>query len=97
LGSASSICRPLDVNYFLHGLITIETNPDLEEEEREFLMSLSPAYLEWEKQTLDQGKKEGKKEEKQAIALNLLKIGMNVEQVAQLTGLSVEKVKKLNS
>jgi predicted transposase/invertase (TIGR01784 family) len=64
-------------------------------------MSLSPAYLEWEKQTLDQGKKEGKKEgkqeEKQAIALNLLKIGMNVEQVAQLTGLSVEKVKKLNS
>jgi predicted transposase/invertase (TIGR01784 family) len=56
-------------------------------------MSLSPAYLEWEKQTLDQGKKE----EKQAIALNLLKIGMNIEQVAQLTGLSVEKVKKLNS
>jgi len=32
---------------------------------------------------------------KQEIALNLLKIGMSVTQVAQVTGLTVEQVRQL--
>ncbi len=42
-----------------------------------------------------EGKAEGKQEGKQEIALNLLKIGMKVTQVAQVTGLTVEQVRQL--
>jgi len=42
-----------------------------------------------------EGKKEGKKEGKQEIALNLLRIGMDVVQVSQVTGLTVGQVSKL--
>ena len=42
-----------------------------------------------------EGKKEGKKEGKQEIALNLLRIGMDVVQVSQVTGLTIAQVSRL--
>ena len=45
---------------------------------------------------LQKGWKKGKQEGKQEIALNLLKVGMSAEQVAQVTGLTVEQVRQLH-
>jgi predicted transposase/invertase (TIGR01784 family) len=42
-----------------------------------------------------EGKKEGKKEGKQEIALNLLRIGMDIVQVSQVTGLTIAQVSRL--
>ena len=43
-----------------------------------------------------EGRQEGKQEGKQEIAMNLLRVGMSVEQVAQVTGLTVEQVRQLH-
>jgi predicted transposase/invertase (TIGR01784 family) len=43
-----------------------------------------------------EGLQEGRQEERRAIALNLLSSGMSVEQVASLTGLSLEQVQRLS-
>lgn len=45
---------------------------------------------------LQKGWKKGKLEGKQEIALNLLRLGMSVEQVSQVTGLTVEQVCQLH-
>ncbi len=44
-----------------------------------------------------QAKEEGRQEEKQAVALNLLRMGLSAEQVAQGTGLSLEQIQQLQS
>ena len=43
----------------------------------------------------DDGKEEGAKAEKNAIAKNLLKDGMSIESVSKNTGLSIEELQKL--
>ncbi|MDR1235906.1 MAG: Rpn family recombination-promoting nuclease/putative transposase [Holosporaceae bacterium] len=43
------------------------------------------------------GEKKGKAEEKREMALNAVKMGLSVEQVAQLTGLSVQEIENLNN
>jgi len=45
---------------------------------------------------LQKGWKKGKQEGKQEIALNLIKVGMSVDQVSQVTGLTVEQVRELH-
>ncbi|MBD2481128.1 Rpn family recombination-promoting nuclease/putative transposase [Planktothrix sp. FACHB-1365] len=40
-------------------------------------------------------KLEGKQEAKEEIALNLLRMGLSLEQVIQATGLSLEKIQSL--
>lgn len=52
--------------------IALSTEPDLLEEEREFLMNLSPAYLKWEEETINKGKLEGLQEEALAYTIRLL-------------------------
>ncbi|WP_071783044.1 MULTISPECIES: hypothetical protein [Planktothrix] len=42
-----------------------------------------------------EAKLEGKQEAKEEIALNLLRIGLSLEQVVQVTGLSLEKIQSL--
>jgi len=44
---------------------------------------------------LHRGWLKGKQEGKQEIALNLLRIGMDVVQVSQVTGLTVDQVSRL--
>ncbi len=43
------------------------------------------------------GKVEGKAETTRKLALNLLRIGMNLEQIAEVTELSLEEVQALQS
>ena len=42
-----------------------------------------------------EGKEEGREEEKQETAINLYKMGLTLEQIAQGTGLDKEKLKEL--
>ncbi|MDX2272659.1 MAG: DUF4351 domain-containing protein [Cyanobacteriota bacterium] len=52
--------------------IALSTEPDLLEEEREFLMNLSPAYLKWEEETIGKAKLEGKEEEALSLISRLV-------------------------
>ncbi|PNW40952.1 UNVERIFIED_CONTAM: hypothetical protein BEN50_14630 [Euhalothece sp. KZN 001] len=56
-----------------------------------------PLLSHLELQAKEEGRKEGQKEEKQAVALNLLRMGLSPEQVAQGTGLSLEQIQELQS
>ncbi len=64
-------------------------HPDLEQTNREFNMALSQAYLEWEKEVKQQGKQE--------VALNMLRSGIPVSQIAQFTGFSFQQIQQLQS
>jgi predicted transposase/invertase (TIGR01784 family) len=46
-------------------------------------------------EALQEGRQEGKQEGRQEIALNLLKTGMNIAQVAKLTGLTTAQVQQI--
>ena len=88
-------------------------HPDLEQTNREFNMALSQAYLEWEKEVELRGKQEGellgeqrgkqegellgKQKAKQEVALNMLRGGIPVEQIAQFTELSLQQIQQLQS
>ncbi len=76
-------------------------HPDLEQTNREFNMALSQAYLEWEKEVELRGelrgKQEGKQEGKLEAALNMLRGGIPVSQIAQFTGLSFQQIQQLQS
>ena len=72
-------------------------------------MALSQAYLEWEKEVelrgelrgKQEGKQEGellgKQQGKQEVALNMLRGGIPVEQIAQFTELSLQQIQQLQS
>ncbi|MEE1152459.1 MAG: hypothetical protein UHS55_04945, partial [Prevotella sp.] len=49
------------------------------------------------KEGREEGREEGKKEEKKQIALNLLKISMPDQSIAEITGLSLEDIIQLKS
>jgi hypothetical protein len=57
--------------------------------EREELMALSEAFLEWEQDT--------KMKERQAIALNMLKDNLPLEQISRLTGLTLDQLQQIQS
>lgn len=42
-----------------------------------------------------EGRAEGRAEEKSDIARKMMKCGMDMEQISQITGLSLEQIKKL--
>ncbi len=76
-------------------------HPDLEQTNREFNMALSQAYLEWEKEVEQRGKQEGEllgeQRGKQQVALNMLRGGIPISQIAQFTGLSLQQIQQLQS
>jgi predicted transposase/invertase (TIGR01784 family) len=80
--------------------ITIETGDNNSDAKiQELIMQLSPAYIKWREETLQEGEArgeaKGKVEGKAEVAVNLFKNGMTVEQVVQMTGLSLEQVQRL--
>ncbi|MFM7408351.1 MAG: hypothetical protein ACKO3K_17270 [Cuspidothrix sp.] len=52
---------------------------------------------EGETKGIAKGKAEGKAETTRKLALNLLRIGMNLEQIAEVTELTIEEVQALQS
>ncbi len=52
--------------------IKIEESKDLTEDDRELIMNLSPAYLRWREETLEQGREQGNLEGQRLMVDNLL-------------------------
>ena len=48
-----------------NSIINIEVKDDLTQNDRELLMKLSPAYLRWREDTLEQGRQEGREKARQ--------------------------------
>ncbi|AFZ51665.1 RpnC/YadD family protein [Dactylococcopsis salina] len=76
--------------------VTVEMSPEIPEEE-ELTMPIPQAFLEWENQVEQRGRKEGQKEAIRTIALNLMQTGMSLSQVSEVTGLSLEEVQNLQA
>ncbi len=49
------------------------------------------------KEWREEGRREGKQEAKITIAKELLQIGLSLEQIAEITGLSIEQIQQLNN
>jgi predicted transposase/invertase (TIGR01784 family) len=54
-------------------------------------------YQEAKQEGKQEGRQEGRQEGVRQVAINLLNVGMTVEQVATLTNLSVEQVRQLQA
>ena len=72
-------------------IVLDEKREALREEERELVMNLSPAYLKWKEETL----KEGEQRALEQTASRMLATGMDPTQIAQLTGLTLEQIQRL--
>jgi predicted transposase/invertase (TIGR01784 family) len=64
---------------------------------RRDLMQESVIYQEWQAESKQQGKAEGKAEERRAIALNMLKDNLSLEQTSRFTGLTIAQLQQLQA
>jgi predicted transposase/invertase (TIGR01784 family) len=79
-------------------LVNKFTNLNRQEIEAMFALSdlkKSKLYQEALQEGEQKGEQKGELRGKQEVALNLLKIGMNINQVAKVTGLTIEQVRQL--
>jgi predicted HTH domain antitoxin len=83
--------REMALRLLVSWKVTIESTGEVDPEERELAMALSQAYLEWEKKTEERGKRDGL----QQVAINMLRKGKSVEEVAELTELPVNQLLEL--
>jgi len=54
--------------------VTIEVKDDVTQEDRELLMKLSPVYLRWREDTLEQGRQEGQQENRRQMIQSFFKV-----------------------
>jgi predicted transposase/invertase (TIGR01784 family) len=73
--------------------VTLEARTDIQPEDRELIMQLSPLYLE----QLQAAKQEGEQQKQQEIAINLLRKNIPLDTIAEATGLSIEQIQQLRS
>jgi hypothetical protein len=60
-------------------------------------MALSEAYVAWETELKGASRQEGRQEEKVAIALNMLQRHIAPDVVAEVTGLTMEQIRQLQT
>ncbi|WP_309739186.1 hypothetical protein [Chamaesiphon sp. OTE_20_metabat_361] len=73
--------------------VTLESQDNIQPEDRDLIMQLSPLYLE----KIQAAKQEGKQEDRQVIALRMLKENIPLETIARITELSIEQLQSLRS
>jgi hypothetical protein len=73
----------------------LEANRPLESEEEELIMNLSAAYLKKREEWKEQGILEGILEGKIITAVNLLRRGMDFQEISEVTGLPIETIESL--
>jgi predicted transposase/invertase (TIGR01784 family) len=73
--------------------VTLEARTIIQPEDRDLIMQLSPLYLE----QLQAAKQEGKQEDRQEIALKMLRENIPLEVIARITELSIERLQSLQS
>jgi predicted transposase/invertase (TIGR01784 family) len=77
--------------------VTLESQANIQPEDRDLIMQLSPLYLEKIQAAEQKGKLEGKQEDRQEIALRMLRRNMSLETIAELTELNTEQLQALQS
>lgn len=78
--------------------IVVNTEQEaLDAAERELIVNLSPVFLDWEEKTREAGRTEGRTEGRIEVARNMLQAGLDLAQIAQLTGLSLEQIQHLSA
>lgn len=78
--------------------VTIQARQNLTQDERGLIMTLSPAYQQWQAETLNQGRQQGQQEGKINLVLRLLtrKVGAIDESVrSQIEALSLPSIEEL--
>ncbi|PNW29600.1 UNVERIFIED_CONTAM: hypothetical protein BEN50_02990 [Euhalothece sp. KZN 001] len=89
--------RALELLYTLQN--NLKSKQDIESEDRELIMRLEPLYQQEKEKLVRESQKRGMEigEElaQREIAKNLLDTGMEIEQIARVTGLSLEEITKL--
>jgi hypothetical protein len=73
--------------------VTLENQENIQPEDRDLIMQLSPLYLE----QIQAAKQEGKQEDRQEIALRMLRKNLPLETIAELTELSIDRLQSLQS
>jgi hypothetical protein len=71
--------------------VTLESQENIQPEDRDLIMQLSPLYLE----KIQAAKLEGKLEDRQEIALKMLRKNMPLETISELTELNAEQLQAL--
>jgi predicted transposase/invertase (TIGR01784 family) len=77
--------------------VTLESQANIQPEDRDLIMQLSPLYLEKIQAAKQEGKQEGKQEDRQEIALRMLRKNMPLEVISELTELNTEQLQTLRS
>lgn len=77
--------------------VTLESQTNIQPEDRDLIMQLSPLYLEQIKAAEQKGEQRGKQEDRQEIALRMLGKNMSLEVIAELTELNIEQLQSLRS
>jgi hypothetical protein len=62
---------------------------------KEVIMNLSPAYLKWRQETIDEGEAQGGKATATVIAKNMLREGAAIAFIAKVTGFSTTEIEQL--
>jgi hypothetical protein len=77
--------------------ITLEARTNIQPEDRDLIMQLSPLYLEQIQAAEQKGKQEGKQEDRQEIALRMLRENIPPETISRITELSLDRLQQLRS
>jgi predicted HTH domain antitoxin len=73
--------------------VTLEARTNIQPEDRDLIMQLSPLYLE----KIQAAKHEGEQQKQQEIAVNLLRKNISLEVISETTGVSIEQLQILRS
>lgn len=77
--------------------VTLEARTNIQPEDRELIMQLSPLYLEQLQAAKQEGEQQGKRQKQQEIALKMLREDISVETIARITELSLEQIQQLRA
>ena len=77
--------------------ITLENQENIQPEDRDLIMQLSPLYLEKIQAAEQRGEQRGKQEDRQEIALRMLRESIPLDVIARITELTIEQIQSLQS
>jgi hypothetical protein len=75
--------------------VTLESQTNIQPEDRDLIMQLSPLYLENIQAAEQKGKLEGEQQKQQEIAVKMMQKNISLETIAELTELSIEQLQSL--
>jgi predicted transposase/invertase (TIGR01784 family) len=75
--------------------VTLESQTNIQLEDRDLIMQLSPLYLEKIQAAEQKGKLEGEQQKQQEIAVKMMQKNISLETIAELTELSIEQLQSL--